>query len=380
MTRPARRRSLAILAVVGVWAVLLVAVAAARREARVRAAAPPAAGPLPVLWELPAFSFRDQHGETVSRESLRGHVVVANFIFTRCTTVCPLTTAKMNVLRRSVRREDARFVSFSVDPEYDTPARLLDYARRWKDDTRWHLLSTDAAGLDAVASAMKVTVEKSRDPRNPIIHTTLFFLADREGKVRGVYDSDDDRLLERLASDAEELERDATSASAADPRPEPSDGASAERLFQSAGCAGCHDDRRVAPPLGGLPGSPVTLASGETIIVDRGYLRRSILEPRSERASGFVVTMPSYRGKLTNAEVELLVDYLERLPASPHAPPPGGPGRASRAEKTVDPVCGMTVLASEDAPHALHDGKRYTFCSDACRERFVKEPARYLKR
>jgi cytochrome oxidase Cu insertion factor (SCO1/SenC/PrrC family) len=105
-------------------AVLLVT--RARHRLRAVALAPTAVhivdGRLPMLRDVPPFSFTNVDGRSIDESVLRGHVWIADFIFTRCTTMCPITTAKMNVLRRSIRSADVRFVSFSIDPEHDTPA------------------------------------------------------------------------------------------------------------------------------------------------------------------------------------------------------------------------------------------------------------------
>jgi protein SCO1/2 len=155
---------------------------------------------------LPTFSFRDQHGGRVSERELRGHVWIANFIFTRCTGACPILTAKLVALQRKLTQPRLRFVSFSVDPEHDTPEVLADYAARWNGgEVRWLLLSTDRQGLDAVTVGVRAVLQSSSDALNPILHSSRFFLVDGSGSVRGVYESSDETELARLAADAETL-------------------------------------------------------------------------------------------------------------------------------------------------------------------------------
>jgi cytochrome oxidase Cu insertion factor (SCO1/SenC/PrrC family) len=79
---------------------------------------------LPLLWNAPEFLLTDQRGKPVNKAALAGHVWIADFIFTKCTTVCPLITAKMALLQRQIADPSVRFVSFSVDPEHDTEAAL----------------------------------------------------------------------------------------------------------------------------------------------------------------------------------------------------------------------------------------------------------------
>lgn len=83
-----------------------------------------------MLTQVPNFSLTRESGETFSSaESLRGHVWIANFIFTTCPSICPTLTSQMGNLERRTRGSDVRFVSFSVDPETDTPEVLSRYAR-----------------------------------------------------------------------------------------------------------------------------------------------------------------------------------------------------------------------------------------------------------
>ncbi|MDP9000158.1 MAG: SCO family protein [Myxococcota bacterium] len=95
--------------------------------------------PLPVLGHIPNFQLIDEHARPFTSAAMLGHVNVVDFIFTRCTSSCPKLTARMAELQGRIasHADDVRIVSFSVDPENDTPAVLADYAAR-------------ARGLDAV--------------------------------------------------------------------------------------------------------------------------------------------------------------------------------------------------------------------------------------
>ena len=94
--------------------------------------------PLPVLGEVPAFRLTSQDGRPYGSEELRGKVWVANFIFTSCTSSCPRLTSKMAIVQRRIRNTDesVHLVSFSVDPDNDTPARLAAYAEQYHYDHR----------------------------------------------------------------------------------------------------------------------------------------------------------------------------------------------------------------------------------------------------
>jgi protein SCO1/2 len=357
-------------------------------------------GKLPELWEVPAFSFRDQNGRTQTNETLRGRVLIGDFIFTTCTTVCPLLSAKMRLLQRALPEAEVGFVSFSVDPAHDTPEALANYARSWSPgESRWTLLSTDATGLAALASGMKVAVEPSSDRENPIIHSSLFFLIDRGGKVRGFYDSSDELALQRLVTDTKTL-LGSTEAAA------PSAKSGAE-LYADLGCAACHANPKLAPPLGGIRGRSVTLQSGETVAANREYLRESLSAPGQKLVGGYLNLMPAYDGALSSAELERVVDFLETMPAAapvipsansapsaaavtpaasarpsavtspPMTPNASAPAASPAASLQTDPVCKMTVRAAPDSLQETHAGHTYYFCSPGCRDAFRANPAKY---
>src|SRR5262245_18067345 len=86
---------------------------------------------LPILGTVPSFSLADQNGKELTLESLQGKVWIASFIFTHCDRLCPVITAHMKRIQRSLRlKEKIRFVSFTVDPARDTEEVLAEYAKR----------------------------------------------------------------------------------------------------------------------------------------------------------------------------------------------------------------------------------------------------------
>lgn len=102
-------------------------------------------------------------------------------------------------------------------------------------------------------------------------------------------------------------------------------GAAAQRgqsIAEDQGCTNCHSDngrRSTGPTWQGLAGSEVELDGGETVTADAAYLKRSIVDPRSEVVAGFPNIMPETYDDLTPAELDDLVAYLEEL----SEPPPG---------------------------------------------------------
>jgi len=147
--------------------------------------------PLPVLFQAPSFVLTDQGGAKVSLENLKGKVWVADFIFTRCAGVCPLLTQKMADLEKSLSQEpDLRFISFTVDPETDTPQKLSAYAHLFHADSRrWFFLTGPVNAVEeAIVKGFKISMEKASDFQ--VIHGEKFILVDREGRIRGYFDTD----------------------------------------------------------------------------------------------------------------------------------------------------------------------------------------------
>lgn len=91
--------------------------------------------------------------------------------------------------------------------------------------------------------------------------------------------------------------------------------AAGERLFRQLGCSGCHGESAVvrAPPLNGLYGNPVPLASGNVIVADDRYIRDSILLPKSQIAAGYRPIMPSFKSQVSEEDILKLVAYVKGL-------------------------------------------------------------------
>jgi protein SCO1 len=159
---------------------------------------------LPVLGKVPVFQLQDQDDKAVTLESLRGSVWVADLIFIRCPGSCPMMTAKMAAMQQSLPSQ-VKFVSFSVDPEHDTPAVLKAYAQSFSaDEARWKFLSGDQNAIMTQARGMLLAAQAAAADR-PIIHDGRFLLIDGQGQIRGAYHSDDPQQLADLARDAKRL-------------------------------------------------------------------------------------------------------------------------------------------------------------------------------
>jgi protein SCO1 len=169
---------------------------------------------LPELGTVRQFRLTNQIGEAVDLGDLRGKVWVADIIFTRCAGPCPKMTGEMSQLQRAFRaKENLRLVTLTTDPEHDTPEVLERYAEKFNaDPKRWQFLTgpkEEILANLAVGSLKMSAVEKQEDLRQNandlFIHTTMFVLVDKGGKMRGVYESLEPGFQEKIQADINSL-------------------------------------------------------------------------------------------------------------------------------------------------------------------------------
>lgn len=136
-----------------------------------------------------AFTLINQEGETVSLRDYRGKFVVLDFIYTSCPDVCPLLTANLRQVADTLGDrfgQDVHFVSITLDPEYDTPEHLKEYAQAFRaEPASWDFLTGETAIVDQVLDDYQQTYER-RGPRT-VDHTALTVLIDPNGRERHRY-------------------------------------------------------------------------------------------------------------------------------------------------------------------------------------------------
>jgi protein SCO1 len=167
------------------------------------------------VWHtLADFSLTNQLGQKVSlRDSaLRGKIIVADFFFTHCPSICPPLTRNMRKMQESLGKHDMKiridtsivhFLSFSVDPKRDSVAALKKWADRFGvDHDSWWLMTGDKKVIyDFSMNELKLGLQDGEGVDTAFIHTDRFVLIDRNHHVRGFYRGLDSADLARLAGD-----------------------------------------------------------------------------------------------------------------------------------------------------------------------------------
>ena len=173
----------------------------------------------PVLGEVPSFQLTERSGQPFGLADLRGSDWIADFVFTRCAGTCPLLSDRMARLQRKLDvggQADLRLVSFSVDPAFDTPEVLREYAKRLRASPQgWLFLTGERQALYAlIKDGFRLSVAESEDaqadPNEMITHSDRFVLVDRRGRIRGYYHGTEDESVARLLDDLAKLRKEAS--------------------------------------------------------------------------------------------------------------------------------------------------------------------------
>lgn len=161
--------------------------------------------PLPVYGHVPEFSLVSENGQAFDGSTLDGNVWVADFFFTSCPGPCPRMSSQMHWVQKQVAElPGVKLVSFTVDPERDTPPVLAAYAKRFRADSdRWHFLTGPRAELDTLDS----DAFHLGNVDGTLMHATRFVLVDRQRRIRGYYRTDEGESLAPLIADIRRLHR-----------------------------------------------------------------------------------------------------------------------------------------------------------------------------
>jgi protein SCO1/2 len=167
------------------------------------------ASSLEVLGQVPQFELIAQDGQPFLSQALAGKVWIADFIYTTCPGPCPRMTSQMREVQDAVLKVpaisgDVRLVSFTVDPANDTPPVLAAYAKTHGASTAmWYFLT----GPIPVLQTLDRDAFKLGDIDASMQHSTRFVLVDRQGRIRGYYDTSESSAIPKVISDIGALAR-----------------------------------------------------------------------------------------------------------------------------------------------------------------------------
>lgn len=152
------------------------------------------------------FSLVNQNGDTVTQDTYKDKIYVADFFFTTCQTICPIMTDHMAQIQNKIMDDtEVMLLSHTVTPEIDTVAQLKRYAKKkGVNDKKWNLVTGDKKVIYEMARKSYLAVRENGDGGPfDMIHTENFMLIDKKRQIRGFYDGtkseDIDRLLDDIA-------------------------------------------------------------------------------------------------------------------------------------------------------------------------------------
>lgn len=166
----------------------------------------------PMSVEIGELEAVNQNGDTVKLSELNeDKIVIADFIFTNCDTVCLPMTANMAKLQNKIKeaglQDDVQFVSISIDPEEDTPETLTEYSKRHSADySNWTFLTGYTRDeIESFANVSFKTPAAKVEGSNQFVHATSFFLVGESGTLLNKYEGVSDPPFEEMIKDIEKL-------------------------------------------------------------------------------------------------------------------------------------------------------------------------------
>ncbi|PYI90189.1 MAG: hypothetical protein DMF03_05520 [Verrucomicrobia bacterium] len=156
---------------------------------------------------VPSFQFTNQNGQPFGLAQLAGKIWIADFIYTTCPGPCPMISSRMSEMQKPLEKTEVHFVSFTVDPERDTPQMLREYANRLQAEPgRWDFLTGPKPAIyDLSEHGFKLAAAEHAGENGEPLHSTRMILVDRRGQIRGYYDGTEADAVTRLLADTNHL-------------------------------------------------------------------------------------------------------------------------------------------------------------------------------
>ena len=158
---------------------------------------------------VPSFELVNQNGQPFGSAQLLGKIWIADFIFTTCPGPCPMISSRMSELQKPLEKTDVHLVSFTVDPDKDTPEVLRGYAEKLQaQPSRWDFLTGPKSTIYNLSrNSFKLAVSDSSAETGTPVHSTRMILVDRHGDIRGYYDAVEADAVTKLVADTTHLLR-----------------------------------------------------------------------------------------------------------------------------------------------------------------------------
>lgn len=171
---------------------------------------------------VPPFHFIDEDGKPFTDKDVEGKVLIVDFFFTRCTSICPKMSVQMQQLQLQLedpKYADVLFLSHTVDPKHDTPEVLKGYAQRLEaDPKRWKFLTGNAPDIYRQGNlGYLLSANEDSSAAEQFVHSPQFVLVDKRHHIRGMYDGTSTEAMRSLKTDLDMLlreEQDRASAAA----------------------------------------------------------------------------------------------------------------------------------------------------------------------
>lgn len=143
-----------------------------------------------IYFTIPEFSFINQYGKKITQEETKGKIVVANFFFVKCPTICPkMATHIYDVQKTFEGNKDILFVSHTVNPENDSVPVLAEYAEKVHAGNQWHFLTGNKDEIYNIATkGYFVSAMPDEIAPGGFLHSEMLILLDKEGHIRGYFD------------------------------------------------------------------------------------------------------------------------------------------------------------------------------------------------
>lgn len=162
-----------------------------------------------IFHTIPKWTYLTHDSVFLSSEDIKDKVWIADFFFSYCPTICPPMTKAMRAVNDSLSayKKDLRILSFTIDPDRDTPARLRLYRNRHEvTANNWFFLTGDEAETHILGiEGFQVHANADEQAPGGFAHSSNFVLVDRNQHIRGVYDGLDEDSRNQLIIDAKKL-------------------------------------------------------------------------------------------------------------------------------------------------------------------------------